>query len=87
MAYVPQTEAQLAAAKNEYSETLLLANSDDEAKETLAAFREWCLTQPHGAAPFNDHSWLAWTQADRPGAPVQYAPEQAQQINAAEMWG
>jgi hypothetical protein len=54
MYYIPATESQLLAAAAEYN----TASPGDRAK-----FRRWCLEQPNGAAPFNDHSWLAWKSA------------------------
>jgi hypothetical protein len=52
--YIPATESQLAAAAAEYTAAT---------QNQKAAFERWCLEQPNGAAPFNDHSWLTWRKA------------------------
>jgi hypothetical protein len=33
------------------------------APATRQAWRRWCQEQPHGAAPFNTHAWVAWRKA------------------------
>ena len=59
--YRPLTQAQLSAAATEYSAALAARKAGDVAAATaIATFERWCLEQPNGGAPFNDHSWADW---------------------------
>jgi hypothetical protein len=54
MTYIPTTDAELQQADRDY---------EAASPATRQAWRRWCQEQPHGAAPFNTHAWVAWRKA------------------------